>query len=52
VGLPEAGRERGIALFRKILPPSRIDLLEGSGNVGGRVSCPYHGWSYLNDGRV
>jgi choline monooxygenase len=27
-------------------------LLEGSGNVGGRITCPYHAWSYLNDGRL
>lgn len=27
-------------------------LLEGEGNCGGRVTCPYHGWSYLNDGRL
>ncbi|HOZ32453.1 MAG TPA: aromatic ring-hydroxylating dioxygenase subunit alpha [Tabrizicola sp.] len=27
-------------------------LLEGAGNVGGRITCPYHAWSYLNDGRL
>lgn len=27
-------------------------LLEGTGNVGGRIICPYHAWSYLNDGRL
>ena len=27
-------------------------LLEGKGNVGGRITCPYHAWSYLNDGRL
>ena len=27
-------------------------LREGSGNVGGRITCPYHAWSYLNDGRL
>ena len=27
-------------------------LLEGQGNTGGKVMCPYHGWSYLNDGRL
>ncbi len=27
-------------------------LLEGSGNTGGRVTCPYHAWTYLNDGRL
>ena len=27
-------------------------LLEGIGNCGGRVTCPYHGWSYLNDGTL
>ena len=27
-------------------------LLEGSGNTGGRVTCPYHAWSYLTDGTL
>ena len=27
-------------------------LLEGKGNVGGKITCPYHAWSYLNDGRL
>lgn len=27
-------------------------LLEGSGNTGGRITCPYHAWSYLTDGRL
>ena len=27
-------------------------LLEGSGNCGGRLTCPYHGWSYLSDGTL
>lgn len=27
-------------------------LLEGQGNTGGKVICPYHAWSYLNDGRL
>lgn len=27
-------------------------LLEGAGNTGGRIMCPYHAWSYLTDGRL
>lgn len=27
-------------------------LLEGSGNTGGRIVCPYHAWSYFSDGRL
>jgi phenylpropionate dioxygenase-like ring-hydroxylating dioxygenase large terminal subunit len=35
------------------LPPPGLDpALEGKGNVGGRITCPYHAWSYLNDGRL
>ena len=27
-------------------------LLEGEGNCGGRIVCPYHAWSYFSDGRL
>jgi choline monooxygenase len=27
-------------------------LLEGSGNCGARITCPYHAWSYFSDGRL
>lgn len=27
-------------------------LLEGRGNCGGRITCPYHAWSYFSDGRL
>ena len=27
-------------------------LLDGSGNCGGRIACPYHGWSYALDGAL
>ena len=27
-------------------------LLKGQGNIGGRVMCPYHAWSYFSDGRL
>ncbi len=27
-------------------------LLEGEGNCGRRIVCPYHGWSYFSDGRL
>ena len=27
-------------------------LLEGRGNTGGRIICPYHAWSYFDDGRL
>lgn len=27
-------------------------LLEGRGNTGARIICPYHGWSYFTDGRL
>ncbi|WP_342643280.1 aromatic ring-hydroxylating oxygenase subunit alpha [Rhodoligotrophos ferricapiens] len=27
-------------------------LLEGEGNCGGRIICPYHAWSYFSDGRL
>ncbi|MEX0301516.1 MAG: aromatic ring-hydroxylating dioxygenase subunit alpha [Leisingera sp.] len=27
-------------------------LLEGSGNIRGRISCPYHAWTYNLDGQL
>lgn len=27
-------------------------MLEGKGNCGRRIICPYHAWSYFNDGRL
>lgn len=27
-------------------------LLEGSGNLRGRITCPYHAWTYNLDGRL
>ena len=27
-------------------------LLEGSGRCGGRITCPYHGWTYRYDGSL
>ncbi|MCF1707712.1 aromatic ring-hydroxylating dioxygenase subunit alpha [Tabrizicola sp. J26] len=27
-------------------------LLQGSGNCGSRIMCPYHAWSYFSDGRL
>jgi choline monooxygenase len=27
-------------------------LLQGSGNTGRRIMCPYHAWSYFSDGRL
>jgi len=27
-------------------------LLEGSGNLKGRITCPYHAWTYNLDGRL
>ena len=27
-------------------------MLEGAGNTGNRIMCPYHAWSYFSDGRL
>jgi phenylpropionate dioxygenase-like ring-hydroxylating dioxygenase large terminal subunit len=27
-------------------------LVQGEGNTGGRIVCPYHAWSYFSDGRL
>jgi len=27
-------------------------LLEGSGNISGRITCPYHAWTYNLDGQL
>lgn len=46
------GRDGNLRCFANYCRHRGSILLEGTGNCGGRISCPYHGWSYLNDGTL
>jgi choline monooxygenase len=46
------GDDRTLRCFANYCRHRGSILLEGTGNVGGRITCPYHAWSYLNDGRL
>ncbi len=46
------GQDGVLRAFANVCRHRGSILLEGSGNTGGRVTCPYHAWSYLTDGRL
>ena len=47
-------RERGGAIraLRNVCRHRGTRLLEGAGRCHGRITCPYHGWSYRYDGSL
>jgi phenylpropionate dioxygenase-like ring-hydroxylating dioxygenase large terminal subunit len=47
-------RERGggIRALRNVCRHRGTRLLEGAGTCHGRITCPYHGWSYRYDGTL
>jgi phenylpropionate dioxygenase-like ring-hydroxylating dioxygenase large terminal subunit len=47
-------RERGggIRALRNVCRHRGTRLLEGAGRCHGRITCPYHGWSYRYDGSL
>ena len=46
------GQDDRLRCFANVCRHRGSILLEGSGNTGGRVVCPYHAWSYFSDGRL
>ena len=42
----------GIRAHRNVCRHRGTRLLEGSGKCLGRITCPYHGWSYRYDGSL
>ena len=47
-------RERGggIRALRNVCRHRGTRLLQGAGTCHGRITCPYHGWSYRYDGTL
>jgi phenylpropionate dioxygenase-like ring-hydroxylating dioxygenase large terminal subunit len=50
IALREAGG--GVRAFHNVCRHRGTRLLEGSGRCPGRITCPYHGWTYRYDGSL
>ncbi len=46
------GRDGELRAFHNTCRHRGARLLDGSGNCPGQLTCPYHGWSYRQDGRL
>ena len=47
------GRDGAIRAFHNVCRHRAARLLDGdSGNCGGRITCPYHAWSFALDGKL
>jgi carnitine monooxygenase subunit len=47
------GRDGAIRAFHNVCPHRAARLVDGdAGNCGGRVTCPYHAWSFGLDGQL
>ncbi|MBW2540716.1 MAG: aromatic ring-hydroxylating dioxygenase subunit alpha, partial [Deltaproteobacteria bacterium] len=46
------GNDGEIRAFLNICRHRASRLVDGNGNCGGAIQCPYHGWSYKNDGSL
>lgn len=44
--------DRRVRAFSNVCPHRASTLLEGEGNCGKTITCPYHGWSFQLDGRL
>ncbi len=42
----------GVRAFHNVCRHRGTRLLEGSGRCPGRITCPYHGWTYRYDGSL
>ncbi len=45
-------REGTLRAMSNICRHRMATLLEGAGNIKGRISCPYHAWTYNLDGQL
>jgi len=46
------GKDNSLRCFANYCRHRGSILVEGEGNCGGRIICPYHAWSYFSDGRL
>ena len=46
------GRDGELRAFTNVCPHRASTLVEGTGNCGRRLVCPYHGWTFELDGRL
>jgi carnitine monooxygenase subunit len=47
------GKDGAIRAFHNVCPHRAARLVDGdAGNCGGRVTCPYHAWSFGLDGQL
>ena len=46
------GSDGGLRAFANVCPHRASLLVEGRGNCGRRLVCPYHGWTFELDGRL
>lgn len=47
------GRDGQVRAFHNVCPHRAARLVDGyAGNCGGRVTCPYHAWSFALDGQL
>ena len=47
------GKDGAVRAFHNVCPHRAARLVDGdAGNCGGRVTCPYHAWSFGLDGRL
>jgi phenylpropionate dioxygenase-like ring-hydroxylating dioxygenase large terminal subunit len=50
IALRDAGG--GVRAFHNVCRHRGTRLLEGTGRCPGRITCPYHGWTYRYDGSL
>lgn len=46
------GNDHVIRAFLNVCRHRAMRLLDGQGNCGNAIQCPYHGWTYRNDGSL
>ena len=46
------GKDHVIRAFLNVCRHRAMRLLDGQGNCGNAIQCPYHGWTYRNDGTL